>query len=246
MAEETQTNPDIDLVSLEQQALTVRQEMRAIQIHDQDSYNLAVEKRTQATDWLKRAAEFFDGPIKSAHELHKKLLTQKKTVCEPVESTIRQINSALVQFDHEQECKRREGQRRIEEEARRQAEEQRIADAEHMVSQGIPEEEALAAVVEAPVAVAAPVVAPTYEKSKQVQFRDNWQAEIVDLHKFVKAVAKDKSKLPLLVGIQRNPDGRFLPGPPLNQLAKAMRETLEESCPGIVARNARVVASGRG
>lgn len=156
------------LVELEQQAISVRSEMSAIAITDQPSYDVAVEKRTAAVAWLKKAEAFFDPSIADAHALHKKLLGQKKSVCEPVEGTIKSINRELIRFDEEQARKRREEQRRLEEEARRKAEEERIAQAEQMQAAGA-EEEVIDAVLEAPVVVTEISVAePTYEKSKEV------------------------------------------------------------------------------
>lgn len=223
------------LVDLEQQAVSVRSEMAAVVISDQPSYDIAVEKRTAAVTWLKGAEAFFDPSIADAHALHKKLLLQKKTVCEPVEMTIRTINRELIRFDEEQARIRREEQRRLEEEARRKAEEERLAQAEQLQAAGA-DEDVVDAFIDAPVQVTEIAVAqPTYEKSGAVVLRDNWGAEVFDLHKLVQAIAKDKSKLNL---IQANM-------PALNSMAKALKETMADAVPGCRAINSRVAASGR-
>jgi hypothetical protein len=228
------TAKSVTLVDLEQQAISVRTEISALAITDQASYDLAVDKRTAAKSWLKNAEEWFDGIQKPAYEAYKNILTQRKLVCEPTEAAIKKINSALVAFDQEQERIRREEQRRLEEEARRKAEDERLQQAAEMESNGV-DAETVNAVLDAPIAITAPVVAaPTYERSSQVVYRDNWSAECFDLFKLVQAVAKDKSKIGLL---QVNQTA-------LNQMAKALKESM--AIPGCRAVNNKVVASGRG
>lgn len=227
-----QTTPT--LVDIEQQAITIRQEMSTLVITDQPSYDLAVDKRTAATNWLKNAEEFFDPAISDAHRLHAKLLAQKKSVVEPTQTAIRRINSALIDWDREQERLRLQRQREIEEQARKEAEEQRLADAIQMEEQGAPAE-VVEAMIEAPIVSHTPVVAaPTYEKSKSVVYRDNWGGTCDDLFALVKAVAKDKSKLGLLQVNQ----------PALNQMARALKDNF--AIPGCRAVNNKIAATGRG
>ena len=45
-------NPQPSLVDIESEAITIRQEMAALQILDQPSYDYAVLKRTEAVQWL--------------------------------------------------------------------------------------------------------------------------------------------------------------------------------------------------
>ncbi len=214
--------------------LTVRSEMAAITITDQDSYNIAVEKRTAAASWLKNAKTWFEGMKKPAHEAWKRICDNEKTVCDPVEQQVRSINAALLGWDQEQERLRRVEQQRLEAEARAKAEEERLAQVAEMESQGV-DAETVNAVLDAPVQVTEiAVAAPTYEKSSAVVYRDNWSGECFDLFKLVQAVAKDKSKIGLL---QVN-------GTALNQMAKALKESM--SIPGCRPVNNKVVATGRG
>lgn len=226
-----------DLITLEQQAVTVRSDMTSIQIVDQPSYNKAVEARVAAVAWLKKAEEFFDPSIADAHALHKKLIGQKKAVCGPVDDTIKAINSELVRYDNEQERLRREEQRRLDEEAARLAREQILEDAVHAETMGA-DEETIAAVLEQPVAVTAPVVAaPTYQKSAAVTYRETWSGECTNLLETVKAAAKgNKTALGLLQINQ----------PALNAMARAMKQTLADAVPGCRAVSQKQVATGRG
>lgn len=222
------------LVDIEQQAISIRQEMTALTITDQATYDLAVEKRTAAKNWLKGAEEWFDGIQKPAYDAYKNILNQRKLVCDPTETAIRQINGALVRWDEAQERLRREAQLKLEAEARQKAEEERLAQVVELEAQGV-DEMTVNAVLDAPVQVTEIAVAPqTYERSKAVTYRDNWSGECFDLFKLVQAVAKDKSKIGLL---QINQQA-------LNQMAKALKESM--SIPGCRPVNNKVVATGRG
>lgn len=222
------------LVDIEQESLSIRQEIGALVITNQETYDLAVEKRVQATAWLKNAREFFKGMKDPAYAAWKKICSNENLVCDPTEAAIKKINRALLDWDQEQERLRRAEQARIEEEARKRAEEQRLADAIHMEDQGMPEE-VVEEMLAAPVVTHTPVVAaPTYEKSKAVVYKDNWKGQCTDLHALVKAAAKDKNLLGLLMVNQ----------PALNSMAKALKETM--SVPGCKALNDRIVSSGRG
>lgn len=222
------------MIEAEQQAIELQAQLQALTITDQTSYDKAVEARVSAKAWLKEVGEFFDSMQKPAYEAYKKILDNRKTACEPVEKHLANLNRALIAFDDEQERLRREEQRRLEEIAFKEAEEKRLAEAAHLEQVGA-DAETIDAMLSAPVAVVErPIATPTYERSKAVIYRDNWQGEVTDLFALVKAVAKDKSKLNLLQINQ----------PALNQLAKALKETM--AIPGVRAVNNKVAASGRG
>lgn len=223
------------VIEVEQGAIELQEQLEALSIIDQESYDAAVSARVKAKGWLKDASTFFDSMQNPAYEAYKKILENRKKVCNPVELHVLKLNQALLKWDSEQERLRKEAQREAEAAAYKAAEEQRAIDAAALAQTGA-DEETVASVLTAPVQVTESfAVAPTYEKSSAVQYRDNWSGEVTDLFTLVKAVAKDKSKLNLL---QINQTA-------LNQLAKALKETM--SIPGVRAVNNKVVASsGRG
>ena len=221
-------------VEAETQALQLQQRLQIIAIVDQPTYDAAVSARTEATTWLKSARSFFKGLKDPAYAAWKNICSNENTVCDPVETTIQQINRELVRYDQEQERIRREEQARIDREARARAEAERLAQVEEMQAAGA-DEEAIDAALEEPVQIThVAVAAPTYEKSKSVVMRDNWSGECFDLFALVKAVAKDRSKIGLLQVNQQA----------LNQMAKALKGTM--AIPGCRPVNNTVVASGRG
>lgn len=227
--------PEINsIIDAESQAIELNQQLTAIVITGQLSYDVAVEARTKSKNWLKSANDWFDSIQKPAYETYKGILDKRKQVCDPVDRQVAAINRALINFDAEQERIRRREQWELEERARKEAEAQKLADAVHLEETGA-DEETVEAVLSAPVQVTAPMVAaPTYERSSAVVYKDNWGGEVTDLWALIKAVAKDKSKINLLQVNQ----------PALNQLAKALKETM--SIPGVRPVNNKVVATGRG
>lgn len=218
----------------EVKALEIQHQLAAIAITDQQSYEQAVAARVQAKAWLKSASDWFDGLVKPLYTAYKAALDKKKQVLDPVEQTVTGLNKALSAWDYEQEQLRLREQRRIEVEAHRQAEEQRLADAVYLEETGA-DAETITALLDTPVVNHVPVVAAaTYEKSSAVVYRDNWGGEVTDLYALIKAVAKNKNLLGL---VQINQ-------PALNRMARDLKGAME--IPGTRPVNNRVVASGRG
>lgn len=222
-----------NIITVESEALELRNSLTSLVITDQDTYDRAVQARVEAKNWLKGATDYFDGLVKPAYESYKNLLAAKKKVVEPVEGLISNVNRSLLAWDQEQERIRLAEQRRLEAEARERAEAERIAQAEALQSQGV-EAEVINAMLDEPVIVTEVATAqPTYDKSSAVQYRDNWSAEVTDMVKLVKYVAKNPALIGLLAVNQ----------PALNSMARSMKESLD--IPGVEPKNNRVVASGR-
>lgn len=232
MEKETKT-PTSD-VDAEIQALELQQQLQAITITDQVSYDFAVAARTEGKSRLKTINEFYDSIQDPAYRAYKNILDKRKLVCEPVERGLSVVNAALLKFDQEQERLRREEQARLEAEARRQAEDERIRMAEQMKAEGA-NAETIDEVLDAPVIVTEiAVAAPTYEKSKAVVYRDNYSGECTDIMALIKYVAK-------------NPQFRNLLQPnatAINAQARSLKDSM--TIPGIKVTNNKVVASGRG
>lgn len=226
-------NNESNIITVESEALELKNSLTSLVITDQITYNRAVQARVDAKAWLKSAEAYFDGLVKPAYESYKNLLAAKKQVIEPVEGMVANVNRGLLAWDQAQEALRRAEQAKLEQEARERAEAERIAQAEALQAQGVGAE-VIDAMLDEPVIVTEIAVAqPTYDKSSAVQYRDNWSAECTDLLKFVKHVAKNPSLIGLLSVNQ----------PALNAMARSLKDTM--NFPGVEARNNKVVASGR-
>jgi len=224
---------DLEIESLELSKWEVEK------ITDQEVYNDSVKKLTDLSQWLKSAEAAFDPEINEAHQEHKNLIAQKKEVVEPVEKTLRTIKIQIAAFDAEQQRIRRAEQLRLEQEAQDRLNADRERHREAMKSLGHDAE--TAAEIADETVIRTVVSAPTaYEKSKGVVIRETWKARITDFHALVKAVAKDKSKCQLLVGI-RFEGGKYIASPGLNRQAVSLKNFM--SIPGVEAYSDKGVAA---
>jgi hypothetical protein len=223
--ENTKSAAELEIESFELLKFTVPE------IDGQEQYDTAVDIRTELANFLKEAEASFKAIKDPVWQEHKKICKHETDVCEPVREKMRRINNALIAFDREQEQKRIELQRRMQEEANRQEAERRLAAAANAEAQGM-DEETVSAVLEQD---NAPIVhaAPTYEKSKAVTYRDNYSATVTDLQLLVKYIAKNPTLINL---IQINQ-------PALNTYARSLKSQL--NLPGVRVVNNRVVSTGR-
>lgn len=157
-------------------------------IADNGGYQATADHLQEIKAQLKAADAFFDGPIKTAHELHKTLVARKKFVTDPLKESEATDKRKMLGFTAEQQRKAEEERRKLQaaadESARREREalEKRAAAAKRPETQERLREEA--ALVEAPViAVAAPV-----PKVAGITTRRTWKAEVVDISAFCNAV----------------------------------------------------------
>jgi hypothetical protein len=228
-----------EIIEIESEAISLAEQGKSIVVTDQISYNQAVDFRVGLKDFIKKVDNVFDPLKKKAHESWQAICKQQNTIKKPAESALSAIDDSLRTFTVEQERLRREEEDRLrreaEEKSRREAEDERLRLAETAKQNGASDEN-VDEILDAPIIVNTPVAiaAPTYEKSAAVVMRDNYSAEVTNLHELVKAVAKDKSKLNLLQANQTA----------LNAMARALKDTM--SIPGVRAVNKQVLASGRG
>ena len=226
-------NNESNIITVESEALELKNSLTSLVITDQSTYDRAVQARVEAKAWLKSAEAYFDGLVKPAYESYKNLLAAKKQVIEPVEGMVANVNRGLLAWDQAQEALRRAEQAKLEQEARERAEAERIAQAEALQAQGVGAE-VIDAMLDEPVIVTEIAVAqPTYEKSALVGTRENWSGECDDLFALVRHVAKNKALLGLL----------SVNGPALNALARSTKSTM--NIPGCRAVNKPVI-TGRG
>lgn len=176
----------------EQSALSVRDEAIALQIVDQQSYDVAAVKFEAVSALEKQIKEHY-GPLKQkAHEAHKAICSAENSMLTPVSQAKQVLSRSIGAWDAEQERLRREEQRRLEEEARKRAEEEAQKLALEAIDHGASEEEVDSIVKEAttaplPVAHAA----PTYQRAAGMFTRETWRAELVSLPSLIKAAAEN-------------------------------------------------------
>lgn len=222
--------------TIKQEALTIVDQAKIITITDQPSYDYACSLLTdQIKPFRRRWKEFWygadNGPVPLAYRAYKSVLDKFNKGDEPLETAEKQVKSAILKWDDQQERIRQELQRKAEEEARKAEEEERLRVATLAEDSGATDEE-VDAIVDAPVMVVAPPVAPTYQKAAGISTRENWKARVTDVKKLCAAIAKGTVPVTYVM-----PNDSVL-----NARAKADKSTL--NIPGVVAYNDPIV-SGR-
>lgn len=180
---------------VESKALTVVDQAKEVKITDAQSYTVAGNLWKNIKDMMAEVANTFDPIIKKAHDSHKEALAQKAKFYAPLESAYKSVKGLMSKWDEEQEKIRLAEQRRLEEIARKAAEEQALLDAiaaeEEAKRNGATKEEAAqeaAAVLNEPVYVP-PVVLPkeTPKMAGGPVFQKRWDFEVVDVNAIPRA-----------------------------------------------------------
>jgi hypothetical protein len=218
-----------DQREIEQMAMSIPAHAKALKIIDAASYQRGGELIVAIKGLRKQIDECFDPIVKKAHEAHKEAVAQKKKVEAPLVEAEGLLKPALAAWDTKQEELRRAEQRRLEEEARKRAEDEQLAYAAQAERCG--DKEAAQAILDAPVEVA-PVIMTTAPKLAGVSYRETWSAQVTDMMALVKAVAAGQQPLSLLVV--------NIPG--LNGMARALKGAL--NIPGVKAVCEKTVAAG--
>jgi hypothetical protein len=158
-----------------------------IVVRDSESYMMAGETWKSLTALEKKIKAYWDEDVSSALKLHRSLVAKRDAMLIPVGEQKNSLRLGMKTFEDEQERIRRAEQARLEEEARKAAEEAALAQAVALEQNG---HKAAAEAV-----IAAPVVAPAVyvPKATPTGFgnatRRTWGAEVTDLMALVKAVA---------------------------------------------------------
>lgn len=217
---------------LKQQALTVTERAKLVKISDQDTYDAATSMLLQEIiPFRKRWKDYWETLRVPAYAAYQGILSKFNEGDRPAEAAERQVKAEIRRWDEEQQKILEERQRQAQAEAERQAEEERLHAAIVAEESGATDQE-VASIVDAPVAVVAAPVQPTYAKAAGVSKRDNWKAKVTNMKDLVKAVAAGKVPLEYLLPNEQA----------LNARAKADKQTL--NIPGVIAWNDSIV-SGR-
>jgi hypothetical protein len=155
---------ELQEIELEQQALTVAGEAKAIVIRDQITYDQAAEKLLGVRGLIKQIDETFDPDIKRWHDGHKAAIATKKKVLGDLPIADGILVRMLGEWEREQKRIREEAQRKADEEARLIEEEARLRLAVQAEEMGATEE-TIQEIVSTPMPVQRPVVAPTFQRA---------------------------------------------------------------------------------
>lgn len=217
--------------ALNQEAITLVQRATLVKITDQPSYDDACRLlQEQIIPFRKKWKAYWEPLTGAAWDAYKKLKDRFNERDQPAEMAERAVKAEIRKWDDEQIRIEQERQRKAQEAAEKEAEEERLRAAIVAEEAGATESE-VQAIVDTPVAVVAAPVEPTYQRTSGISRRANWKAKVTDLHALVKAAAKDKN---LIAYLEPNQTA-------LNNRAKADQKTL--NIPGVVAYDDAVVSA---
>jgi hypothetical protein len=222
----------VAVIELEQRALTLADQARAVKVADQQSYELAAERLRGVADLRREIVAHHAGIKKAAHQAWQQVIAAEQRLLTPVAEAERIYKSAIADYEAEQRRIEAETRRVAEAEARRLAEEQRERELERAEAEGATGEE-IEAMINEPLVVTPPRVEPAFQQAKGVSIAANWKGEVTSLDALVKAIAGGKANVNLVMPNETA----------INQLARATHGTLQ--IPGIRFFSQSTVRAGR-
>ena len=192
-----------------------------IVVRDAESYQMAGETWKSLTALEKKIKLYWEEDVSSALKLHRSLVAKRDAMLIPVGEQKNTLRLGMKSFEDEQERIRRAKQARLEEEARKAAEEAALAQAVALEQNG--HKAAAEAVIAVPVVAPAVYVPKTTPTGFGNATRRVWGAEVTDLMALVKAVSSGQ------VPIQAIEANSVF----LNQQARALKAALQY--PGVRA-----------
>lgn len=158
-----------------------------IVVRDSESYMMAGETWKSLTALEKKIKAYWEEDVSSALKLHRSLVAKRDAMLIPVGEQKNSLRLGMKTFEDEQERIRRAEQARLEEEARKAAEEAALAQAVALEMNG--HKAAAEAVIASPVVAPAVYVQKTTPTGFGNATRRTWGAEVTDLMALIKAVA---------------------------------------------------------
>ncbi|GAG55137.1 unnamed protein product, partial [marine sediment metagenome] len=197
-----------------------------IAVRDEESYTAAAETLKDIARIEKLITEHHKPIKQAAKNAHSIAVAAEKKFLDPLTKAKSIIRNSLVVWTTEQERIRRDAERKLQAEARRKEEEERLALAERAEDEGKSETE-VTEILDTPAPVPPVIVSPTFNKVAGVSTRETWRAEVTDMKMLCRAVVDGKApvetvspNMPLLNSMARkSKSGLGIPG------VKAIKDT---------------------
>jgi hypothetical protein len=151
---------------------------KTVRVTTDTELSTADELRGALKDLEREILDHYDPLAQKAHEAHRAITKARAEKVTPVQDALKALDSAILSYQAEQERKRLEEEKRLQELARQKAEDEQLAAAAEIeLEEGT---EAAEAYLEAP--TPAPVVhlAPATPKLSSATVRQNWKFRVVD------------------------------------------------------------------
>ncbi len=197
-------------------AVAASEKYQAFVVVDQGSLDEAGNVLSAIKAVRKQVKEVFKPMIDTAKATLKEVKDQFDRFDSPLAVCDKNVKANMGSYKAEQDRIAREELYRIESEARKKAEDERLREAERLEAQGKKEE--AEKVVAAPIVIPKPVPQPDV-KTEKATFRKTWKGEVVDIGILVKAIADGNESIDF---IQPNTTE-------LNSFARDIKEEREEN-----------------
>lgn len=175
---------------VEEKALTITDQAKAVKVTDAETYTVAGTLWKAIGDMIKEVEATFSPICDSAHKAWKITVAKRDGFLDPLKEARASVKAMMAKYDAQQEAIRLAEQRRLEEIARKEAEERALMDAiaaeEDAKRNGATKEEAqqeAAAIIDVPVYVAPVVIPKEVPKVAGLSFRTIWKFQITDAGK---------------------------------------------------------------
>ena len=188
---DTQISPEVQKST--ETALTVIDVAKAINIQTTRDYQFAQDVMGNIKQRIKELEETRFGQTRPIDEAKKKILDFFRPPLQKLNDAKDHLNQIMVKFVEDQDRKRREEERKLQEAARKRAEEDALQAALEAEAAG--EKEEAEEILEAPVYVPPIKVVSEIPKSKESHIRETWSAEVTDLGALVKGISEGKAPL---------------------------------------------------
>lgn len=172
-----------------------------VQVVDAGTYEAAGRRCKELVAMEKRIGVLFDPSVKLANEAADAARALRAVFLDPILAAKKAQPPLMKAWEREEERKRQEVERVAQEAARKQAEDDALADAAALERVGTPEAKAEAAqIIEAPVVVPTVVVRTSVPKGSGTFTKDNWKFEVTDIKALARAVLAGQAPEECLMG----------------------------------------------
>jgi len=217
--------------TVRQEALTLSDQARSMEVTDQPSYDAAAEFLKSIKAMRKRVANFMDPLIGSIRDSLNKVLDKKKEVEAPLIQAELFLKDRLIAYAEIKKEKEREAQAKAEAEFAKREDERKLREAIEAEKAGA-KPKAVERILTQPTTSPAPLVTPTLQQASGISVREVWSAEVTSFMQLVQAVAQ--GKVPILA---LTANTTFL-----NSQARSLKGTM--NIPGVRAVCNKSMAAG--
>jgi len=163
----------IAILETKTKALEVQPDFK---ITTEDEYEIALEKLKEFTSLDKEVHKLTDPVCTATNQAHKEATSMRTKLLNPIKTIKTAYQRAIGDYDYKKEMEQRAAIKKLEDERQAKIDALRLEKAEELEKEGKLEEAEAILDIEFDVA---PIVVER-EKTNGLQYRDNWQAEVID------------------------------------------------------------------